>query len=230
MDGDQRKPSVNRQYVKDLRETWTGRADALEQHQAARLFLGKLIELLVAAWVEHREGANVVGLAATGAPHDVIFDRKGVLEPTEIKFIGTEDQDFERISQNAISGGAVDTDTARDYLLSRLYEAARQTPAGGAVIIVIDDYISWSRFEFVFRHRPIDWAHAHFSSNDPNWLQHLGKLQEKYPNIERELSEVIRGINRIRIFRLMAGYELRVEREFHPARLGLGCDVATVTG
>ena len=55
MEGEKPKPSVTNQYVKDLRECWLLEETEIERHRKAKMFMGKLIELQCAEWIENQK-------------------------------------------------------------------------------------------------------------------------------------------------------------------------------
>src|SRR5436190_10865741 len=68
MDGNTPKSTVIKQYRQDLQEQWIYKDELPARHQKSRMFLGKLIELLVAQGLEE-SGIHIDGLAATGADY-----------------------------------------------------------------------------------------------------------------------------------------------------------------
>lgn len=135
-------PALRRQYAKSLREKWMFYEDLLERHRKSRSFTGLIVELLVAEWLETL-GWTITGLEAFREGPD-IEARTGSDAATafEIKAIGTEDFDFEMmlrsLAQDA-SAGFVSPYAAMNYLLFRVYEAAKQLVRFNGSRIAVSD-------------------------------------------------------------------------------------------
>lgn len=215
MDGSEVKQEVTNQYRRDLTEMWTAESDTLGRHEHARMFLGRIVELLVAEWLDSRD-TPVVGLEATGAANDVVCLVKGGEHPVEVKFIGTSNRHWLAMSAHAIWGSCADLDSAKDYLLFRLYEAACRLPPGGTAAIVIDDF-TWATYRYLIR-SGIDCASARFTSQDPNWLAFLSKNKERerFRSIESDLASRICSLGQVWVFRLFGTYSLCREVAVHP--------------
>ena len=123
------RPDVRRQYLQDLRERWMLYADPIERHEKARIFSGRLAELQCAEWLE-LQGWIVSGLEALREGPDIeAYANEGQATAFEVKFIGTEHDDFVTILERLVgqpAGGPVSPYDAANYLLFRVYEAAKQ--------------------------------------------------------------------------------------------------------
>jgi hypothetical protein len=87
------RPNVRQQYLQDLRERWMLYSDPHERHQKARIFLGRLVELQFAEWLE-LQGWTVSGLEALRqGPDFEAYTHDGRPTAFEVKFIGTENDD-----------------------------------------------------------------------------------------------------------------------------------------
>ena len=103
-----------------------------------------------------------------------------------MKFIGTEDDDFCMILRS-LAGlpavGSVSPQSAANYLLFRVYEAAKQlqraTPPGIAVAIIED--LTWWRFDFPLKNNYIDWRRPGFLPADSVWELFVDKQRRRYP-------------------------------------------------
>jgi hypothetical protein len=216
MAGGSPKPGLRAQYVQDLQERWFIRPDPNKRHRRSKGYLGRLSELLVAEWAESKAGLKVIGLEATGSKHDILAvstDHKGTA--IEVKFIGTEDSDFEKLLLMKIFGGARDMPTAGDFFLTRIYEAARQLanyPDRKTAIIIIDDFMAWIDFDAALTFGHIDFLNPRFQSTNAAWLEYLEKLRERYPSIDSDLGSKILSLDEIRIFRLISDETLKEEK------------------
>jgi hypothetical protein len=216
MDGDAVKTSVTKDYRRALRERWHRCDDPLERHRHSRSYLGKPVELLVAQDLEGA-GMAIVGLEATGQESDIVASRNGDILFAEVKFIGTEDGTFSAIENDLTTGGVSvffrDPDVAHDYLLTRLFEAAKQLEGKDGrrmAIAVIDDVTSWSIFKFVLERGFFDWNAPRFLSSNTKMKDHLDELRCKYPSLDQEIGHLLEIVNEVRIYRLGGGYELEL--------------------
>src|SRR5262245_54210064 len=149
LDGDVVKSDVTADYRSALRERWQHGDEPLKRHQHSRGFLGKPMELFVAEHLEN-SGIAIVGLQAMGHDDaDIVGSRNGEILFVEVKFIGSEDATFSLIENDLATGGITvllqDPPAAHDYLISRLYEAAKQLEGKDGIrmaVAVIDDYTS----------------------------------------------------------------------------------------
>jgi hypothetical protein len=151
MNGDSPRSDLTSQYKKDLQERWFIRPDPRDRHKKSKGYLGRLAELLIAQWAENTAGLRIIGLEATGSKHDILtVSTDGNEGAIEVKFIGTMDSFFEKLLTKKIFGGAYDVPTAGDFLLTRIYEAAKQLTDylyRKTAIIVIDEMTWCSGFD-----------------------------------------------------------------------------------
>jgi hypothetical protein len=209
LDGEAPRSDLTQQYKKDLQERWFIRPDPLKRHRNSKGYLGRLSELLVAEWAENTENVRITGLEATGKDHDILtVSTDGSAGAIEVKFIGTMDSTFEKMLAMKIFGGAVDVPTASDFLLTRIYEAAKQLADyqhRKTVVIVIDE-MAW-HYGFDAALSPTfgfiaDLRNPKLQSKDAVWLKYL-RDQKYYPEINTDLSPTILSLKeRIHIFRL----------------------------
>ena len=65
------RPSLTIQYKNDLIERWMFKDDVNQRYRHGRKYLGRLVELLFAAWLYH-EGWRIEALEALGGGSDVV--------------------------------------------------------------------------------------------------------------------------------------------------------------
>lgn len=122
------REAVSNQYINDLRENWMFDSDPLARHRLSRIFRGRLIELQFAEWLENQKHV-VTGLEAIGNGPDIqTVSAIGVAHSFEVKFFGLQDSNFEMILRSMgghPAGGAISVYRPINYLLFRVYEAAR---------------------------------------------------------------------------------------------------------
>jgi hypothetical protein len=218
--------SVSKQYLKDLREKWMFDADPVERNRLSRTFRGRLIELQFASWLEDRLH-TIVGLEATrevrnvGGPDIQTVCADGQANSFEVKFIGTEDSDFEMLLRSMggyPAGGAVSAYRPINYLLFRVYEAARQlTVASGKrnVVVVIDE-LAWHRFDVQVNKNWIDWSCPQFIYPDHAWNQFLSLHQKRYCGLPADLATTIREVASITVYVQNHAFEFRQKAKFSP--------------
>jgi hypothetical protein len=212
LNGDSLKPNLTADYRNQLKEKWHRRGDPMDRHRISRIYLGKPMELLVANDFE-RTGIAIKDLEATGGPCDILGSKEGNQLFAEVKFIGTDDATFLAIetSTTGVSVGMNDPYAAADYLLSRLFEAAKQLERFDGIriaVAVIDNFTSWPVFQFGLEHAFIDWKAPKYFRSNAMMKEHLEKLTEKYPQMDEELARLLDIVSEVRIYRLVEGYEL----------------------
>ena len=223
MEGDSPRSDLTAQYKKDLQERWFIRPDPLNRHKKSKGYLGRSSELLIAQWAENTTGLTIIGLEATGSKHDILtVSIDGIEGAIEVKFIGTMDADFEKMLTMKIFGGARDLKTTSDFLLSRIYEAAKQLSDyqyRKTAIIVVDE-MAWNLgFDAARDFGYVDLRNPRFQSTNKGWLKYLQSLKDSYPQIESDLALTILSLGgRIHVFRLSAADETIAEEPFFSRR------------
>jgi hypothetical protein len=196
-------------------------ADPLERHRKARIFLGRITELQVAEWLE-LQGWTVVGLEALGSGPDMeTLDPGCQLTRFEVKSIGTEDEEFKMILCSIAghpAGGVVSPQVAINYLILRVYEAAKQLgrfdPSRVALIVIGAG--DWYRFKMQLQDGWVNWANPTFFNAGSDWENFLADQADRYPDLTRELCEVIGSIDALWILKRSSGYryDLEIKRVF----------------
>jgi len=178
------------QYRQDLRERWWQGSDPLEGHHQYRTFMGRLAELQFAEMLE-QQGWSIQGLEALGAKVDIrASDLNGVSTSFEVKYIGTEDEDFKTLlrameSENGTASAGVSPYAAINYVLFREYELAHlfeSTNSCRIGVIIISDF-DWWRFEHQLVEQWIDWNEPCFYKADKTWDDFCKKQRNTYPDL-----------------------------------------------
>jgi hypothetical protein len=216
------RSDVRTQYIRDLQEKWILEDETLERHRKWRIFQGRLAELQCASWLEE-QSYTILGLEALREGPDIeAISRCGVQSAFEVKFIGSEDTDFEMAFQS-IAGQqpwyTVCPYTAINYLVFRTYEAAKQLQAigpGRTVAVLIVDDMAWWRFERQLKGNWIDWESPEFVGLDPNprWQEFIHQQRKRYPGFPNDLAATIRGIESIWIVTQSSEFEFDLKYEF----------------
>jgi len=209
---------VRLQYVKDLRERWMLYPDPLERHHKSRMFTGRVAELQCAEWLETR-GWRIVGLEALRPGSDIeAVTASGAVAAFEVKSIGSEDDDFAMILRSMAQGpsaGSVSPYVAINYLLFRVYEAAKQLAQfnGHRIAVAVIDDLTWWRFEMQLQNHWIEWGNPTFLAHDPEWEKFAKEQDDRYPELRAELRSVVGGIDGVWIIKRAYGYEHHLEQE-----------------
>jgi len=207
---------VRQQYLQDLRERWMFYSDPIERHQKARMFSGRLVELQVAVWLESQDWTISSLEALREGPDIEAYVNDDRTTAFEVKFIGTEDDDFNQIVKSLAKNRAVGKSASLydpvDYLLFRCYEAAKQLEKYSCdriAIIIIDESVWSARFALQVKKNWIDWAHpTFFLVHD---FEEFLKSQPYYPKVINELQPVLARLNAIWILTRSAHYQYRCE-------------------
>jgi hypothetical protein len=215
-------PRLSKQYASDLREKWMFLDDSLKRNRLLSMFRGKLVEIQFASWLEN-QSHKILGLEATRPGPDIeSVCARGHGHAFEVKFLGLEKGDLLMI-QDSLDGhpvcGPISPYQAVDYLLFRVYEAARQleksTTKRNAVIVINE--MSMFRFCGQLSENWIDWDNPQFMAEDDTWKQLLGQ-PKKYPGLPLDLCDKIAQLDRVMIFHQNHNFDFRLKGEFNPRR------------
>lgn len=202
MDGAEVKADLTPQYRNDLAERWMHYAGATERHQKSRMFRGRLVELQFAEWLS-KSGYRVVGLEALGGESDISArTASGAPATFEVKFIGTEDDDFEAVVKALAGHGGgrvISPYSPINYLLFRAYEAARQLGqvAGLRKAAVIIDALAWDRFEMQLEQGWVNWDAPEFLGSCQDWERFLATQLGRYPGLPGDLAATLASLDEL---------------------------------
>jgi hypothetical protein len=195
-------------------------SDPIERHQKFRMFAGRLVELQFAEWLE-LQGWTVSGFEAVREGPDIeAYASDGRTTAFEVKFIGPEDGDFAMILKSLASqstGGLVSPYDAANYLLFRVYEAAKQLERSDCdrIAVVVVDEPTWLRFKSQLNHGWIDWPNPRFFSGHA-WEGFLARQRTRYPDLPDDLQPTLQGLNAVWILKQSEGYLFHRECEMRP--------------
>jgi hypothetical protein len=223
LDGGALKDGLNKGYLEDLTERWLLEETELARHQRGRGYMGKLVELLYAEWLESC-GAKVIALEALRAGPDIEVEERGRRRSIDVKYLGVDDIDFEAVVVSLKDSPPVvvgDLYGSINYVVFRVYEAAQQLrktdKAGRTVAIVIDEQ-TWHTVALQLENKWIDWRNAKlYEKAASKAKEFLARQRTRYPEIDNDLAAVIRDLDEVRFLRLRYGFELVPEFEI---RLG----------
>ena len=220
MESEQPKKELTKQYRKDLQEHWFMEDDELKRHNISRTYLGRLVELQCAQWIEEQNW-QVQNLEALGGNFDIeAFSPRGDTWAIEVKYIGQEDWDFVDISEsmdrNGVGKGrAVSLYAPSDRILFKIYEAAKQLsdfPQARLAVLVISD-LTWYRFQIPLKENLMHWESPRFINDDPRWNRFFQEQKIRYPEVEKEIGTVVDSLTQAWIIREKYGYQYFREYE-----------------
>ncbi|MCH7499396.1 MAG: hypothetical protein IH886_05220 [Nitrospinae bacterium] len=200
-------PRVKINYTKDLHENWLFKPDPLERHTVFKIYMGKLMELEFADWLENK-AYKITGLEAWGGKADISANKDNIQYTFEVKYIGQENVDFEKTWMGL--GGTIETQryspyVASNYLLFKVYEAAKQLEKhqdnGQKVVTIIIDSSTCHRFQIQLKDDWINWWENPKFFNDLSWTEFIQgqKIKANHPKLESELGEVLKKLSSILI-------------------------------
>jgi hypothetical protein len=207
-------PLLTKQYRSDLVEHWMCAVDYKERFRLARIFQGRLWELVFAFWLQ-QDGWKVNTLEALGGAADVVATcLSGNSFAFEVKYIGKAKAMFD-LEVNALRGerciGHFSPYESVDILLSRVYKASKQLAVDGAgkiVAVILDEYVR--RFQIPVSEGWINWKDPRFFCNYSNIRSILG---EKHPvNWRDDMKHCASQLDQIWFFDITHGMTLRRQR------------------
>jgi hypothetical protein len=205
LDGAKPKTSLTNQYKNDLMAKWVLETDRVAPHQKARMYKGKLVEIMIAAWLEDG-GWTIDHLAALGGKFDIEAtspDQKSYA--IEVKYIEIQDwryvEIFKSLESGEPAGGSWNDYDGYNYMLFRTFEAAKQFSTSPkdrlSLIVIVVSNVDWEFLEIPITDRWICSRPLKFSDNGSDrWKTFLAKKKKerRFANIETELDSLIGGL------------------------------------
>lgn len=214
LDGTKVRADIKAQYLSDLRETWLLETDEVSRFRKARNYLSRLAELDFARALE-TEQWQIENLEMYGGKFDIEgLSKDRVSTSFEVKFLAQREVLFElnRASFTNPIASWLGVYSPIDYLLFRLYEAARQLQNAQArriAVAIVSDYdVS---YKIPLSENWIDWTNPEFLKRDSEIQTFLAAQYAKNPELDVELKAFIAGLSEIWILRYQDSFELRRE-------------------
>ncbi len=194
------KSNINKNYLSDLKEDWLikkgkFRINELRRHERWKEYTGKLVELISAYWLQHTKGWKIKNLEAWKNQNntnsyfpDIEAERQeGKICAIEVKFIGIENEMFMSLldkKPRCYSDADIIT-----FILCKMYETGKQMRKIGAykIMFLVIDEISWPRIKYYWNEDSIDWTKVKLNKKS----RFFAKFQQKHPNVENDLHEII---------------------------------------
>jgi len=218
LDGEKPNKNLTSQYKKDLIDNYMSKKkDTFARFRMARGFNGKLAELITSSWIECQDW-KIKNLEALGGLFDIeAISPQGINSAIEVKYIGEEDWQFEVTLKSLQSGKAVagGFSVYCNYILFRIYEAAKQLEkfSGDRYVFIVISNLTWGNSEMAIecnwiRH-PLHFFE--FSKWKGNVSDSFAESINKYPNIEKEINEVLNQIKELWLIK-DAGWEYTLSK------------------
>ncbi len=210
-------------FLNALIDSWWIAPDEPARHERSRIFQGQLTEIMAAAEL-HRLGRQIESLDAWYDGPDITFVKEGTHTRVEVKHIGVSDDDFGSIRDENCgrpAGGSVDLAAARNYLVSRIYEAAIQLGKGKrdgrAVACIVVDELAWYPFSFSQLVRPEFLSQPAIEQRGTGtWPEHDAELRKRYTGYPEDVSVTIEALDDIWV--LTRNSTLKLERKWQRGR------------
>lgn len=212
--GAELRKEITKQYKSDLRETWVFKNDETSRFKEARRYLSRHAELDVARWLESQDW-QISSLEMYGGQFDIEGSKRDYAATAfEVKFLAQQEVLFELNRASFMSPEAIRLSmySPMDYLLFRLYQAARQlqtTRKNRIAVAVVSDYDL--SFRVPLQEGWINWKNPSFLKRDAEIQEFLSKEYKKNPNLDADIKAVISELNEIWILRYKTSFELQRE-------------------
>ncbi len=220
LDNGRPKTTLKKQYKNDLVEKWMLEKNHLERHRKARIFQGKLTELLIALFIE-KQGWKINNLEALCGDSDIdAASPDDISCAIEVKYIGQEDLRYQEVVNSITSSEAgvnsINIYDGYNFFLFKSFDAAKQLSlskkARLAFIIVSNQawpFLSMPLADRWINNRPISFS----DSASPDWINFLNqkKKEPKFSNIENELDSVITQLKELWIIREQNYFEYSID-------------------
>jgi hypothetical protein len=219
------KDKLKNSYKKDLIEFWMTEETIIERHRKSKIYIGKLTELLIAAWLQNR-GWRIYNLEALCSEADIEAISPSNLEFSfEVKYIGEEDDKFLAMVESNLSEDEfkllvdrllgngneekikklVDKSQSRtfdpysgiNYVIFRVFESFRQLKKiHSKRIIIISGVMTWNVIESPITEDWIDWRSPSFLAACSQWDKFLEENKRRYPDKFGNIEEELQSIHK----------------------------------
>ncbi len=196
------KQELSSQYKKDLQERWMIKKSVIERHQKFRQYMGKMIELLIADLLE-KQNWKIIDLEALSAKSDIISESPDNGEQAiEVKYIGQRDDVFESVVvslSGSSGGGSISLYDLADYILLRVYEAAKQLEKQNLkrTVIIVISKTWWNFVDTQINEGWINWKSPSFYLKTPGIRSYINGQKYRYPQIYSDLLTTIKNLSSI---------------------------------
>ncbi|ESS70461.1 hypothetical protein MGMO_122c00220 [Methyloglobulus morosus KoM1] len=225
LDGEEIHNALTKQYRNDLRETWGGAKETKDRFNKFRMYQGRINELLFCSWLE-AEGWQIQAMEAHGGCCDVEANKVGDnLVVFEVKSIGHEELLFEleleAFEGDGVSCGSIDVYEPFNYLILRVYEAAKQLfklkskATRKTVIMILSDYEM--NFEIPLKEDWVNWSNPKFLEKENvidagDFIKEKRKIKKDKENLilDQDIIKYISFISDIWFFKITSEFKLQL--------------------
>jgi len=224
------KKQLKRQYLEDLIEKWMiskeelKPKDELKRHQESRGYLGKLIEIQIAEWLEVQDW-KINNLEAICGKFDIeASSPDGNEYAFEIKYIGQEDDKFLAVVDSDIppdrfklliekltkkgdepkikrlvekcKSRTFDPYSGSNFIVLRAYEAAKQLHISSKrrIAIIVISNLSGGFLEIPIKENWMNWHQPMFLDACPQWDEFLAENKRKNPKKYGDIEKDLQSI------------------------------------
>jgi hypothetical protein len=195
--------NLKSQYRTDLVEKWIFANEKLKRHKEARIFKGKLIEIMIASWLADN-GWTINNLEALGGKFDIeATSPEQISYAIEVKYIGMQDYRYIEIENSLESGEAVggwwNLYDGYNFILFKIFEAAKQlsTCTKNRLALLVTNNVDWDFLKMPIEEKWICDRPFNFSDDaSALWDSFITikKQEKRFANIDNELDTAISGL------------------------------------
>ena len=198
------RSDVVNQYRSDLAERWLFACDHIERYKRHRMFRSRWIELCFATWLLDN-GWELGGLEAYGGSFDVeASESESSRAAFEIKYLAEQESSFEigvaaLQSLDGVAAGWLSPYSPIDYLLFRLFEAAKQieqSPNRKIAVVITEAYETSFRIPLSW----VNWTYPKLFLKDNEIVPFIEAKKQQIPDLESEITQKIQSLDEIWIF------------------------------
>ena len=216
------RSNVTSQYLSDFTEKWLFADDHVERYKRHRIFRSRWIELCFATWLLDN-GWELEGLEAYDGPFDVEASESEASHTAfEVKYLAEREASFEigvaaAVSPDRVAAGYLSVYSPIDYLLFRLFQAAKQleqSPNRKIAVIITEDYKL--SFRIPLSDSWVDWTDPKLFLKDNEIIPFIEAKKQQIPDLESEITRRIQSLDEIWIFRVENNFDIHLMHRIKP--------------
>lgn len=216
------RSDVVNQYRSDLAEKWLPADDYHKRYELHRIFRSRWIELCFATWL-FDNGWKLEGLEAYGGSFDVEASKSESSRAAfEVKYLAEQELLFEIGvkaigSPDGVAASYLSVYSPIDYLLFRLFEAAKQleqSPNRKIAVAITEDYEA--SFRIPLSDSWVNWTYPKLFLKDNEIVPFIEAKKQQVPNLESEIIRRISSLDEIWIFSVKNNFEIHLMHRIKP--------------
>ena len=214
------RSDVVKQYRSDLAEKWFLADNYPERYKRHRIFRSRWIELYFATWLLD-SGWELEGLEVYGGDFDVEASKPESSHTVfEVKYLAEREAAFEigvraTRSLDGVAVGPLSVSSPTDYLLFRLFQAAKQleqSPNRKIAVIITEDYETSFRIPLSW----VNWTDPKLFLKDNEIVQFIEEKKQQSPDLESEITQRIQSLDEIWIFCVENNFDIHLMHRIEP--------------